>query len=89
MMDVELSDIGGLEASRQIDNKGLCPIILLSASGDLTLVREACSISAVQTFLVKPVCEENLQPAIGLAIARHSQMEELAQLSRRKAELET
>jgi len=83
IIDIDLPDICGLEASRQIDAEGLCPILLLNASGDPAAVREACSVSAIQVFLVKPVREGDLDPVIGLAVARYRRMETLSQLSRR------
>jgi response regulator NasT len=86
-IDIELPDISGLETSRRISIERLCPIILLSPSSDPVWVREACSISAIQAFLVKPVYEENLEPVIELAVARSNQLEELSQLSRWTAEI--
>jgi AmiR/NasT family two-component response regulator len=88
IIDVELPDIGGLETSRRIDAEELCPIVLLSASSDSAYIREACSISAIQAFLVKPVYEENLGPVLQLAVARFDQLAELSRLSRRKAGIE-
>jgi AmiR/NasT family two-component response regulator len=88
IIDIELPDISGLETSRRIDVEGLCPIILLSASSDPARVREACSVSAIQAFLIRPVDEANLEPVIELAVARYGQFVELSQLSRWKAGME-
>ncbi len=87
VIDMELPDISGLETSRRIGMEALCPIILLSASSDPVWVREACSISAIQAFLIKPVYEENLEPVIQLAVARYGQLEELSQASQWTAEM--
>ena len=68
LMDIKMPNVDGLEASRQIDLEGICPIVLLSAYSDRALVRKACSLSAVQAYLVKPVTARDLEPAIELAV---------------------
>ena len=67
----------GLEASRHIDQEGPCPVVLLSECGKSEWVRDACSLSAVQAYLVKPVRERDLEPTIELALARFRRIEQL------------
>ena len=83
VMDVEMPGMDGLAASEQIDREGMCPIILLSAYGEPESVRRACSLAAVQAYLVKPVDERDLLPAVALALNRYWQIECLQREGRR------
>lgn len=83
IVDVELPDMSGLEVSRQIDVGRRIPVLLLGAFSDPVWVREACSISVIQAYLVKPVDGQDLEPAISLGVARFEQIERLRQLARR------
>ena len=76
LMDIKMPNMDGLEASKQIDQDGLCPIILLSAYSGADLVQRARSLS-VQAYLVKPVDERDLEPAIELAVDRFRQVRRL------------
>ena len=80
VMNIEMTDMDGLEASRHIDQESLCPIVLLCECSKAEWIQEACSLLAVKAYLVKPVSEQNLEPAIELALAR-SRHFELSQLS--------
>ncbi len=80
VVDVNVPDADGLEAAEQIDRDGLCPIILVSAYSGQELVRKACSLPAVQAYLVKPVNEEDLEPAIELALDRFQRIKALQRL---------
>ena len=77
VMDIEMLNTDGLEASKHIDREGLCPIVLLGGRSKAGRVQEACSVSAVHAYLVKPVSERDLEPAIELALARSRQIERL------------
>ena len=84
VMDIELPNMDGLEASKHIDQEGLCPVVLLSENSNAEWVREACSLSAVQAYLIKPVHERDLEPAVELALARFQQ---IARLEREAGQL--
>jgi AmiR/NasT family two-component response regulator len=55
---------------------------LVSAYSGQELVQKACSLPAVQAYLVKPVNEEDLEPAIELALNRFQQVQELQRLKK-------
>jgi response regulator NasT len=69
VMDIRLPVIGGLEVCRQIDQESLCPVIVLSTHSDPELI-EAARLPSIQAFLIKPVGERILEPAIELAVER-------------------
>jgi two-component system, response regulator PdtaR len=75
VLKLEMPNMDGLQASKYIDQEGLCPVILLCDCNKSEWVQEACSLLAVQAYLVKPVSERNLEPAVELALARFKRFE--------------
>ena len=75
VMNIAMSNLDGLEACKHIDQEALCPIVLLCECSKAEWIQEACSLLAVQAYLVKPVSEQNLEPAIELALARYRPFE--------------
>ena len=80
VMSLAMSSMDGLDACKHIDREALCPIVLLCECSKTEWIQEACSLLAVQAYLVKPVSEQNLEPAIELALARYRPFER-AQIS--------
>jgi len=70
VMNVDMSDMDGLEACKEIDGEALCPIVLLCSSSKAEWIQKACAFWAIQAYLVDPVSEQNLEPAVELALAR-------------------
>ena len=69
LTDVRMPGVSGLELlSRSADQNILLPAIVMSAYGDVALVRQAFRSSAVD-FLAKPFSEEDLIAAIEQAFA--------------------
>jgi AmiR/NasT family two-component response regulator len=62
------------------ESEALCSVVLLCECSKAEWIQEACSLLAVQAYLVKPVSEQNLEPAIELALARYRYFER-AQIS--------
>ncbi len=75
VMSLAMSNLDGLAACKHIDQETLCPIVLLCECSKAEWIQEACSLLAVQAYLVKPVSEQNLEPAIELALARFGHFE--------------
>jgi response regulator NasT len=80
VISIAMSRMDGLEACKHIDREALCPVVLLCECSKAEWIRKACSLLAVQAYLVKPVTEQNLEPAIEMALARYRHYER-AQIS--------
>lgn len=78
MLDIRMPRMDGLETCAQIEDEGLCPIVILSAYSDLELVRRAARLH-VHGYLVKPVEEQELEPALEVAVARFEETQKLHQ----------
>ncbi len=76
ILDIKMPGMDGLEAARQILAEQPIPIIILTAFSERQLVAEADQIG-VASYLVKPVAEEDLLPAITLAVSRFQQLQDL------------
>ena len=82
IMDVKMPEMDGLEAK-------LAPVLLLTAYSQQEIVQEATN-SGVFAYLVKPIREEELFPAIEIAISRFAAFQRLnAALDKAKDDLET
>jgi len=78
VMDVKMPELDGIEASRLISQELFCPIILVTAFSDEALIERADQ-AGVSAYLVKPVSEKDLAPAIRLALSRFKELESLRQ----------
>lgn len=68
IMDAKLPGAEGLEIARIIEEHRAAPVILLTASHERELLEEA-KASWIFAYLVKPVSDEQLFPAIEIAVA--------------------
>jgi len=66
LMDIKMPKLDGIEAARKILKERSIPIIILTAYGDEDLVDRATRAGVVG-YLMKPVEEKDLGPAIRLA----------------------
>jgi AmiR/NasT family two-component response regulator len=78
IMDVKMPKLNGIKAAKIIHQKSDTAILLLTAYSQRQLIEEA-KVSGITAFLVKPVTEVDLIPAIEIAI---SQKVKFAELSR-------
>ncbi|RME44260.1 MAG: response regulator [Chloroflexi bacterium] len=89
IMDIMMPRLDGLDASRMIMELAPTPIILLTSHSDEHLIERAYQ-AGVLAYLVKPVDERDLAPAIRLAVGQFDQLQALrSEVSHLKEALET
>jgi len=76
IMDVKMPDMDGIEAAKILTEERIAPVVLLSAYSQRELVNRAREAGVV-AYLVKPYREEDLTPAIEVALARFQEFQAL------------
>lgn len=76
--DINMPDVDGLEAVKQIQGTGLVPVILVSAHHDPEFIQRAIQ-NHVLAYLVKPIKKKDLEPAISLVVQRFKEYQTLQQ----------
>ena len=76
LMEMGLPRLDGLEASRRIGRTSLAPIILIGTQTDPKQLRQTGE-APVHAYLVKPVSEHLLAPAIEIAVERFRESQQL------------
>lgn len=77
-LDIKMPGLDGLAAAERLAETARVPVILLTAYGDRGLVERA-QRAGVMGYLMKPLREADLAPAIELALARFRDLEALAE----------
>lgn len=89
IMDIKMPEMDGITAAKIISNEKIAPVLLLTAFSQKDIVEKAKD-SGVLAYLVKPVKEANLFPAMEIAVSRFQEFAELEQeLENVKNSLET
>lgn len=76
IMDIKMPEMDGIAAAKIISNDRLAPVLLLTAYSQKEIVEKAKD-SGVLAYLVKPVKEANLFPAIEIAMSRFHEFMDL------------
>ena len=76
IIDIRMPVADGIEAAQRITEARPIPIILLTAYGEAQLVERAAQAN-IAAYLMKPVSEEDLLPAITLALIRFREFQAL------------
>jgi two-component system, response regulator PdtaR len=76
ILDVSMPGRDGIAAAGEIRKKLKVPILLLTACYDHATVKRAAE-NGIAAFLTKPLRDQDLWPAIELAVAHASEVEEL------------
>jgi response regulator NasT len=74
--DIKMPDMDGIAASSLIAQEQIIPIILVSAYHDAELVNRAAA-DHVLAYLVKPIGQADLAPAIAIAMRRFQELQSL------------
>ena len=72
IMDVKMPKMDGLTAAKIINEEELAPVLLLTAYSQKDIVEQAKE-SGVLAYIVKPVREEQLFPALEIAVSRFNE----------------
>ena len=76
IMDIKMPEMDGITASKIISNEKIAPVLLLTAYSQKEIVDKAKD-SGVLAYLVKPVKEANLFPAMEIALSRFREFADL------------
>jgi len=76
LMDIKMPDMDGIEAARILTEERIAPVVLLTAFSQRDLVDRAKEAGVVG-YLVKPIQEADLTPAIEVALSRFAEFREL------------
>lgn len=76
ILDVQMSRLDGIQAAKMIAHDNLAPVVLLTAFGDEDVVEKAKK-SMVFGYVMKPVEEKALFPAIQIAVAQFRQKNDM------------
>jgi response regulator NasT len=74
--DIKMPDMDGIEAAARIYREAAVPVILVSAYHDAEFIRRA-EADHILAYLVKPIKQADLEPAIALAFRRFEQFQAL------------
>lgn len=78
IMDIKMPEMDGIAAAKIISHEKISPVLLLTAFSQKEIVDKAKD-SGVLAYLVKPVKETNLFPAIEIALSRFDEFKQLEQ----------
>ena len=70
ILDIKMPKMDGLQAAKLIAHDGLAPVLLLTAFGDEEIIEKAKN-SMVFGYVIKPVEEKVLFPAIEIAVRQY------------------
>lgn len=76
LMDIKMPDMDGIDAARILTEERIAPVVLLTAFSQRDLVDRAKEAGVVG-YLVKPIQESDLAPAIEIALSRFQEFREL------------
>lgn len=76
IMDVKMPVMDGLTAAQQITEDEIAPVLLLTAYSQKDIVARATEAGVI-AYLVKPVREQQLFPAVEVAVSRFRAWQEL------------
>lgn len=76
IMDMQMPEMDGSAAAKEIARQHPTPVIMLTAYSDVEHIRKA-ETSGALAYLIKPVNPEELPPTIDVAVARFREIRDL------------
>ncbi|HJF85503.1 ANTAR domain-containing response regulator [Megamonas hypermegale] len=76
IMDIKMPEMDGITAAKIIADEKLAPVILLTAFSQKNIVEKA-KHAGVLAYLVKPIRQDSLFPAIEIAMSRFAEIQQL------------
>lgn len=76
VMDVKMPLLDGISAAEKLSKNHIAPVVLLTAFSQKELVERASEAGAL-AYVVKPFTQNDLLPAIEIALARYEQIQAL------------
>ncbi|MFH2202001.1 MAG: response regulator [Elusimicrobiota bacterium] len=87
--DIKMPGLSGLDLASQVCREKVTPFVIITAYHEEDLIDRAAAQAHRASFLVKPIEEKDLKPAIQLAVSRCEEHESLnAKLSSLRQDLE-
>lgn len=74
--DIKMPEMDGIEAAKRLSKEGPVPVILVSAHHDPEFIDRAAA-DHILAYLIKPIKQADLEPAITIAMRRFAQFQEL------------
>ncbi|MER3474572.1 MAG: response regulator [Armatimonadota bacterium] len=72
ILDIKMPGMDGIDAANILNSEKIAPVVLLTAFSDMDLINRAKE-AGVFAYLVKPFRENDLRPAIEIAISRYKE----------------
>jgi response regulator NasT len=89
VMDIKMPGLDGISAAQTLSQEKVTPVLLLTAYSDREFVDRAVD-AGVMGYLVKPFAEQQLKPAIEVALERWREVRQIQHdLSQTQDQLET
>ena len=76
ILDVKMPVLDGIAAAEQIASQRIAPVVILTAFSQRDLVERARDAGAM-AYLVKPFTQQDLVPAIEMAVSRFAELSQL------------
>ncbi|MBI3943294.1 MAG: response regulator [Chloroflexi bacterium] len=76
VMDIRMPDMDGIEAARILTAERIAPVLLLTAYGEKNLVERAKEAGVIG-YMVKPFRDNDLAPAIEIALSRFAEFKQM------------
>lgn len=85
IMDIEMPEMNGIEATQIIQDKYPTPVIILTAYENSKFIEQA-SKAGVSAYLIKPLKKNLVERSIAIALARHNDLIKVRKLNKKLEE---